>query len=81
MFLRGQVVRSGAGRDAGYLMTVTEYDGTYVYVCDGKERRLSSPKRKNPKHVQITDRILSESQMRSDRSLRKALAQIEYDNE
>lgn len=81
MFLRGQVVRSGAGRDSGHLMTVTDYDGTYVYVCDGKERRLSSPKRKNPKHIQITDKILEESQMHSDRSLRKALAQLESNNE
>ena len=81
MFLRGQVVRSGAGRDMGHLMTVISYDGTYVYVCDGKERRLSGPKRKNPKHVEITDRILDESQMRSDRGLRKALAQLESNNE
>lgn len=81
MFLRGQVIRSGAGRDKGYLMTVTDCDGTYVYVCDGKERRLSSPKRKNPKHVEITAWILDESQIHSDRGLRKALAQLESNNE
>lgn len=77
MFLRGQVISSVAGRDKGYLMTVTDYDGTYVYVCDGKERRLAQPKRKNPKHVICTHRSLSESQMHSDRRLRKALAELE----
>ncbi|MBR3767946.1 MAG: KOW domain-containing RNA-binding protein [Clostridia bacterium] len=81
MFLRGQVIRSGAGRDTGYLMTVTDYDGTYVYVCDGKERRLAQPKRKNPKHVTATPWSLNESQMHSDRRLRKALAELESSNE
>ncbi len=81
MFLRGQVIRSVAGRDKGYLMAVTDSDGKYVYVCDGKERRLSGPKRKNPRHVEITSMILDESQMHSDRGLRKALAQLEANNE
>ena len=81
MYFRGQVVKSVAGRDKGYLMTVTDCDGAYVYVCDGKERRLSGPKRKNPKHIEIIPVVLNESQMRSDRGLRKALAQIETNNE
>lgn len=81
MFLRGQVVKSVAGRDSGSLMAVTDYDGTYVYVSDGKERRLSKPKRKNPKHVIDTKRILNESQMHSDKRLRTALAQLESDSE
>lgn len=81
MFLRGQVVRSTAGRDKGYLMAVIDYDGNYVYVCDGKERRLSSPKRKNPHHIEITDRTLDESGMRSDRGLRKSLRELEFNKE
>ena len=81
MFLRGQVVLSGAGRDSGYLMAVTDYDDAYVYVCDGKERRLMKPKRKNPKHIKITHWILNETQMHSDKSLRKALAELETNKE
>lgn len=77
MFLRGQVVISEAGRDSGYLMVVTDYDKAYVYVCDGKERRFEKPKRKNPKHIKKTHWILNETQMHSDKSLRKALAEIE----
>lgn len=77
MFLRGQVISSVAGRDKGYLMTVTDYDGTYVYVADGKERRLAQPKRKNPKHVECTKWCLSEDRLHSDRRLRKALAELE----
>ncbi|MBQ9945180.1 MAG: KOW domain-containing RNA-binding protein [Clostridia bacterium] len=81
MFLRGQVIISEAGRDKDYLMAVTDYDGTYVYVCDGKERRLSQPKRKNPKHITMTQWFLTEDQLHSDRRLRKALGELEYNNE
>ena len=81
MLLRGQIIKSTAGRDKGYFMTVVATDDRYVYVCDGKERRLSSPKRKNPKHLKVCGCVLDESQLHSDRSLRKALAQIESNNE
>ena len=81
MFLRGQVIKSTAGRDKDYLMAVTESDEKYVYVCDGKERRLSKPKRKNPAHVTKTIWTLNDNQMHSDRRLRKALNELEYNNE
>lgn len=81
MFLRGQVVRSVAGRDKDYLMVVTGCDETYVYVCEGKERRLAKPKRKNPSHVEITPWNLDENRMSSDRRVRKALRELESDNE
>ena len=81
MYFRGQVIKSAAGRDEGYYMVVTAYDESFVYVCDGKERRLGYPKRKNPKHIAVTEFSLTETDMNSDRSLRKALARIESDNE
>ena len=81
MYFRGQVIKSAAGRDKGYLMTVISYDGKSVFVCDGKERRLGNPKRKNPKHITITAYSLTEEDMNSDRGLRKALARIESHNE
>ncbi len=81
MFLRGQVIKSTAGRDKDYLMAVTDCDGKYVYVCDGRERRLNKPKRKNPSHVAKTLWTLNEDQMHSDRRLRKALNELEYNNE
>ncbi len=81
MYFRGQVIKSAAGRDKDYRMAVIAYDGKFVYVCDGGERRLGHPKRKNPKHVTVTEFSLTEADMSSDRSLRKALARIESDNE
>ncbi len=81
MYFRGQVIKSAAGRDKDYLMTVVGFDDKFVYVCDGKERRIGNPKRKNPKHIEMTDFSVTEADMNSDRSLRKALARIESHNE
>ena len=76
MFLRGQVVKSLAGRDKGYLLTVISADEAHVFVCDGKERPLNNPKRKNPRHIESVGMCISDNQMASDRALRKALAAI-----
>ena len=76
---RGSVVRSLSGRDQNELLAVTDADERYVYVCNGKARPLHNPKRKNPRHIEPLERSLSEDQMRSDKSLRKALAIIKND--
>jgi ribosomal protein L14E/L6E/L27E len=49
----GTIVISTAGRDKGKKQVVVNIDG-YVYVADGKEHKLSKPKRKNIKHVKAT---------------------------
>ena len=76
---KGRVFRSEAGRDRGRLMAAVDVDGAYICVCDGKEIPLANPKRKNPRHLTACDIRLTDSQMRSDRALRKALAVIEAD--
>lgn len=73
-FCRGDLVVCTAGREKEKLMCVTEYDGKYVYVCDGKERKLNNPKRKNPKHVMKTDKHYADSMFSTDSTLRKALS-------
>ncbi len=73
-FCKGELVMCTAGREKDRLMCVTGYDGKYVYVCDGKERLLNNPKRKNPKHLIKTDKKLSDSMFLTDRALRKALS-------
>ena len=45
---RSDVVRSCAGRDSGQLFFVVELDESYVYLADGKGRRVEKPKRKKP---------------------------------
>lgn len=70
---KGSVVLSRKGRDKNRLMCVVEVNRNGVYVCDGKERKLVNPKLKNPKHIVFTGMELSENQMHSDKSVRKAL--------
>ena len=46
------MVVSLAGRDKGQLFFVLDTDDLFVYIADGKGRKLESPKRKKRKHVQ-----------------------------
>ncbi len=50
-FRKGGFCISKAGHDSGTVYVVVE-DRPCVYVCDGKRRLLSNPKRKNPAHLQ-----------------------------
>ena len=73
---RGQVVRATRGREAGRLLCVVGTAETHVLVCDGRERPLSRPKAKNPKHLEPLARLLSAEEMRSDRALKQTLKKI-----
>ena len=45
------VVVSTAGRDRDQLFYVIGTEGVYTLLCNGKDRTLEKPKRKNNKHV------------------------------
>ena len=70
----GRIVCSKAGRDKGYFMVVVESKEDCVLVCDGKERPLERPKIKNIKHLQFTNTVLSETEYKTNKTLKKALA-------
>ncbi len=71
-FTKGMVVISRAGRDSGKPMAVVDVREGFVFVCDGKERPLESPKKKNPKHLAKTNRTVSLEQI-TNRKLRTVL--------
>lgn len=54
----GQLVISIQGRDKGSPFVVLEIEetphGIYVYLADGKKRKVHQPKRKNIKHLKAT---------------------------
>ena len=56
---KSSLVVSMAGRDRGQLFYVIDADEQYVYLADGKSRRLEKPKRKKRKHVQQIPRTES----------------------
>lgn len=68
----GTVVRSVAGRDKGRFLMVVSLDGDFAYVADGKERKLSKPKKKRLKHISATKTII-EADALTDKVLRAAL--------
>jgi len=77
---RGRVVCSKLGRDKDKFLVLMSIEGGFCYVCDGKERPLLNPKRKNEKHLAATNCFLSEEQMTTNRALKKALAEIAWVN-
>lgn len=50
-FLKGDVVRSAAGHDKGDLFLVLRAEGDFLWLADGKRRKLETPKKKRRKHV------------------------------
>ncbi len=73
---KGSVVISKAGRDKGYYLAVMQITDNDVFVCDGGERPVERPKKKNPKHLAKTKIVLSEQETATNRSLKKALKNL-----
>ena len=51
----GQVVYSKCGHDKGKAFIVTEIEEDFLYLTNGKSRKMDKPKKKKTKHVQITN--------------------------
>ena len=82
-FEKAQIVRSLSGHDSGELFCVMDIDGERLLLADGKRRRVTSPKRKNIKHVVFagnwehpTLEKVRAGQSIGDKELRTALAQL-----
>lgn len=69
----GRVVYSRAGRDQGEFLVVTGYEKESVLLANGKDRPIERPKKKNVKHVGLTNTVLDSGSMSTNRSLRRAL--------
>ena len=73
---KGTVVVSTAGKDRSLVMAVWSVEDGFVYVVNGREHRLEHPKRKNPRHLRVSGLSVTESDMETNRTLRRALAQV-----
>ncbi len=69
----GSVVKSLKGRDKDSYFCVVELEGDYVYLCDGKIRKLENPKRKKIKHIKITDYNIHKEARKYNKHLKKAI--------
>lgn len=73
------VVKSTAGRDKGKLLAVVAIESGSVFVCDGKERPLQRPKKKNPCHLELSGLRLTLEQAATNRALKKALSTLVFE--
>lgn len=56
----GQIVRSNSGRDENTLFIVTKlFENGYVYLVDGKYKKVQNPKLKNIRHLDDMKRVAS----------------------
>ena len=49
----GCLARSLAGRDAGVICLILREEDENVFIADGRDRRVETPKKKNRKHVRL----------------------------
>ena len=68
----GMIVRSLSGRDKGRFMVIVSMENGFVYLADGKERKLASPKKKNEKHICLTKTMIRTDDL-TDKKLRDLL--------
>lgn len=68
------IVISRAGHDAGKLFMVVGSRQERLLLCDGKNRRLTNPKSKSPKHVRIAR--AGGNKPESDKDIRQTIALV-----
>ena len=77
----GEIVRPLKGHDAGLLHYVVRVEGDFLYLVNGKQRTVESPKKKRARHVSsaglwthpVTARIQQGAPV-LDSEIRRALA-------
>ena len=72
----GSVVRALAGREKGRCFVAAAADGGFVYLADGRERKLSKPKKKSTKHISPAIAFISTEGL-TNKELRRLLRELE----
>lgn len=83
----GTIVKSIAGRDAGQLFFVLKQEQDFLWLADGKRRKLENPKRKRCKHTVMCKGMESPASQKiangekiTNNELRKAIAVLIGEN-
>lgn len=58
--MTGMFAVSKAGHDKGQMYLIIREEGDFVYLVDGKTRKLDCPKKKRKKHLQLVKTGLDE---------------------
>lgn len=67
----GMIVRAIAGKEQDKFYSIIKLDNNFVYLADGKHRKLEQPKRKNKKHVRATGTVWDLNGMTNNTLCRK----------
>ena len=73
------LVKSIAGHDKGSWYAAVINEVGFIYIADGRRRKLAKPKRKNIKHVEVTRKTVTLPGL-TDKQLRKALWEYNFGN-
>ena len=80
---KSDVVMATAGRDKDKVFFVVDEDEDFVYLANGRERKIENPKRKKVKHLQLMNvkdcraaEKLRSGEKLTHSELRKALASV-----
>lgn len=83
----GMLASSKAGHDKSMVYVIINEDTEYVYLVDGKTRKLSKPKKKNKKHIQIIKKCIEpnlagriKDGLADDIEIRKLIRQYKEDS-
>lgn len=69
----GQIVKSLAGHDKDSIYMIVRSEGSFIWVADGKRRKLDNPKRKNTAHVQLIRVYVPEADRDKDEAIQHFL--------
>ena len=72
-FVKGQLVRSKAGRDKTRTLAVLAVEEQMLLLADGDLRKLENPKRKKSRHVAPTATVLGNELLKSDQPISDAI--------
>lgn len=78
-FVKGQLVRSLAGRDKTRTFAVMAVEGQMLSLADGSLRTVSRPKAKKIRHVAPTATVLREEILADDTQLSEAIRAYDAD--
>ena len=70
----GMFARSKSGHDKTKVYVIVAEEEDYVYLCDGRLKKIEHPKKKNKKHIQlikkaadsISDRLRNKEPVRDE---------------
>lgn len=72
----GFIVKSKAGHDKGDLLVIAGFEDNKVLLCDGRQRPLERPKKKNLKHIEYFGVQIEKELMASNSKLRQTLNKL-----